>query len=88
MTEQITIKLNKKRFEPVFKELQEYGHNIMTSNSALAAFAIWFLYDHCFEVYPELGMTKAEWIFKRLNKPKEKSMIDMLERYGRFKKGR
>ena len=86
MTRQITIKLNEEKFQPLISDLKTYGHNMMATNSALAGFAIWFLHMHCFEVDPELGMTRADFIFKARDNPKEQVMFETIGMYKQFLK--
>ena len=81
MTEQIVIKLNKEKFEPVLKKLNNSMHNVVGSNSEMAAICILGMERICFEKPPELkGKTCMELILKERGKTFEDCVFEMLEK--------
>jgi hypothetical protein len=79
LTEQITIKLNKKQFRPLMDQLKAFGgQGITESDSDLAGKCLYFTYFFVYEkqdngksfiddYFDNKGMNKAEGILKYLN---------------------
>ena len=85
MTDQIIIKLNKKKFEPFLKQLQEWGHNIPRSYSEIIGECLFFINLFVTERLPELdNKTKEEYIKERTRLNQEEELITFLEKYKKF----
>ncbi|HII71242.1 TPA: hypothetical protein HA265_00625 [Candidatus Woesearchaeota archaeon] len=84
MTEQITIKLNKEKFEDILKDLREYGNNTFETNSSMAAFCIWFTYYTLHNKYPEVNKTNFEIMQETLKKSKWEIMFDNVSNFRKF----
>jgi len=85
MTEQITIKLNTKKFKPLIDDLNEFGKKHCGSNSEIAAKAIFFTHEYFFEKLEKLdNKTRIETILEKMGEPKDKAILDFIKKYNRF----
>ena len=86
MTEQITVKLNKKMFRPLMDELRAFGGNGMyDSDSDLVAKSLFFCYFFT-SVKQKSGKTGLETIMQFRNLEKAEAMLTFLNDYYTFKK--
>ncbi|MBW2964207.1 hypothetical protein KY363_01995 [Candidatus Woesearchaeota archaeon] len=86
MTEQITIKLNKKTFKPVIDDLKSFGGAGLTdSDSDLAGKCIYFVHFFLFEKQ-ESGKSVYEDYFDRKGITKADGILKFLNSYYTFKK--
>lgn len=80
MTNQLTIKLNQERFEPMLDDLRDFGFKLFQSNSALTAFSIWFLWWFTHHKLPE-GNTVFEQYCKSREKSQEECILLCMKDY-------
>ncbi len=87
MTKQIIIKLNEKRFKPVFDKLLEAGHGVSKSYSEIAGKTIFYCYLAKYEKLPELGnKTKMEFLLEHMGISSDEDFLNFLQEYVKFTK--
>jgi hypothetical protein len=88
MTEQIVIKLNKKRFRPLLDKLEDFGGECLAeSDSDLVAKCLYFCYFFCYTRNKERGNKTNYQIFTEMLKlDKSDAILTFLSAYNKFKK--
>lgn len=85
MTEQITIKLNKDKFQPILDKVNECGGNTIKTPSELAGKAIFYMYLLGCEELPELdNKTRLEFICNKLGISIEEGFLKFISKYNDF----
>jgi len=89
ITEQITIKLNKKLFGPVLESLRKFGgEGITESDSDLVGKSLFFAYDFVYDKKPECNnRTLLQLCLERLGpEGQAEQLLAFLNKYHKFKK--
>lgn len=92
MASQIVIKLNKTKYNPLLNEIRDKCHELILSNSELAAFCIFYMHRFCTERF-ENGKTRAEVIREYYSKREGKELsldeclIKFMQKFKRFHEG-
>ena len=85
MTEQIVIKLNKKKFKPLLDSLIKKGGDLSVSYSECVGKCLFFLYLFSSEKNPRLDyMTQYEYLLERTKSTHEVTLLSFLMRYKKF----
>lgn len=85
ITKQITIKLNERRFDPLFKLMQEKIDVNSKSNSEFVGWCVYFCYRYCFEKIPEFGnQTAIEFNTKKRGMNVKDAVIEHIKKYNEF----
>jgi hypothetical protein len=86
MTEQITVKLNKKMFRPLLDEIRTFGgEGMYDSDSDLVAKSLFFTY-YFMQVKQKSGKTIMETVMQARNLEKAEAVLSFLNDYFTFKK--
>jgi hypothetical protein len=84
ITEQITIKLNKEKFEKVLDDLMSVSAEAKT-RSELVAKSLWFLHCFTFKKIPKFGnKTHLEILIKEKGMTMEQFLIECQKSYKEF----
>jgi hypothetical protein len=88
ITEQITIKLNAKRFRPLLKKLEAFGgHGLTDSDSDLVGKALFYCYYSIYCKKPDCkNMSTFEMVSAMSGKEKPELVLNFLNKYAEFKK--
>ena len=82
MTEQIVIKLNKKKFQPLLDNISEWAKNTFSSYSECVSKSVVFMYLYCNEKLPSLeNKTRFEYILEKRSISNDESIVTFLARY-------
>ena len=67
MTEQLVIKLNKKKFKPILDDFNKnFLKNSAQSYSWLTGFALWYMHKYALEKSSDFdGKTRLQWIIDK-----------------------
>ena len=85
MTEQIVVKLNKKKFLPLLDLLIEKGRGISNSYSECVGKCVFFVYLFMTEKIPQLNnQTRIEHLIEKSSGSLESSLISFLSKYKSF----
>lgn len=85
MTDQIVIKLNKKKFQPLLDYLMKKNENTCLSYSECVGKSLYWLYLYFSEEVPILrNMTRHQYLLKETVSTHEVSILHFLSRYKRF----
>jgi hypothetical protein len=79
ITDQITIKLNKDRFEKLLDDMMQYVGSVDT-RSELVGKALWFLYCFAFQKIPKQGNKSQFQFFLEQNGMTLEEFINVYER--------
>ena len=84
ITEQITIKLNKEKFEKLLDDLMDYT-GLPETRSELVGKALWFLHCFAFKKVPAFGnKTHFELMLKERGMNMEQFCLDVRKKYLKF----
>ncbi|MBW2964206.1 hypothetical protein KY363_01990 [Candidatus Woesearchaeota archaeon] len=87
MTEQITIKLNKKMFRPVIEKLKEFaGTGMFDSDSDIAGKALFYTLRATCKKHEKLNKTSFDIITETTGLTKPEALLEFLNDYYKFKK--
>lgn len=87
MTEQITIKLNKKTFRPVLDKLTNFaGTGICESDSDIAGKALFYAYRATCKKHEKINKTTFDVITEIRGLSKPEALLEFLNDYYGFKK--
>ena len=85
MTEQIVVKLNKKKFGPLLDFLMEQGENLSTCYSACVGKTLFFSYLYFTEKVDFLGnKTQFECFKEKSSKSSEATLLHFFKKYKDF----
>jgi hypothetical protein len=85
MTDQIVIKLNKKKFQPLLDSLIKRGGNISSSYSEAVGKSLFFLYSYFNEKIPRLdNKTRHEYLLFKTDSSEEVTLLTFLKEYKRY----
>jgi hypothetical protein len=85
MTEQIVIKLNKERFEPVLEALANFEQGTSRTYSEITGKCLVFLLMYTLEDRPELGgKTRAQFTVEKEGRTYNEGLLEFLQKYTQF----
>lgn len=85
MTDQIVVKLNKKKFKPLLDFLIQKGKGISNSYSECVGKSLFFAHLYLTEKVPELNnKTRLDYFNYLSKKPHDSSVLSFLSKYKNF----
>jgi hypothetical protein len=88
ITEQITVKLNAKRFRPLMKELESFaGDGLIECPSDLVGKALFYCYYSIYHKRDDRdGKSVVEFVSEKSGEQKSELILNFLKEYHTFKK--